>query len=124
MADADLSGPGNNPLLFWFGCIPVRTALVALPSFLERDTLSWKLYLGAITSMGVGLLVFATGRAQGWIPMRGAGGQYAYWDSTIHGALYLFAAWYLATGRTRLAQVVLAADIFVGISQVVLKRYL
>lgn len=118
----DLSGPANSPILFWSVCIPLRLFLAFLPSVLERSSAPWKAYVSLLALIGTGLLVFATARSQGWIAARGFGGQYAYWDSYIHGVLYLFAAYYILDGRPRLAQIVLLADVFVGIGQVLLMR--
>lgn len=102
--------PQTRSLLFWTVCLGARTALAYL-GFRFGGTL-W--FRAVALLIGLGLLGNALARSLGLKENKGFAGGEVYWNSAVHGLLYLvFVA--LASYEFPHAWVALAADVLVGI---------
>lgn len=108
----------SRKLMFFIGCIPLRFFLVWLASYTASPWFS--LVIGI---MGVGMIIRAILRDTGKVPMKGFGGGDVYWNSYVHGVLYLlFAA--LHYRHVRYAWTVLLFDVLIGLGTAINHYYL
>ena len=94
--------------MFLFGvCIAVRSALV-LATY--KNVPFMPIVLGVI---GTGLIFAHIARALKWRESKGFFGSDVYWNSALHGAIYLLAALALYFGKP--AWVILSLDVLLAL---------
>ena len=102
----------NSKVLFLFGCIPVRLALVYLSTKIPQESLKYFGVVLLLVSLGFAYLYFTNGR----LNAREAGGK-TWWAPLriVHAVLYLAAAIYAFQGSS-LVWVPLLLDVFFGLT--------
>lgn len=109
----------SKTLLFFLGCIPVRTLIVYLTCAAPCN--GYKVPVAALlTLIGLGLLWSDTKRRYYGGDGRGFFGSEVYWDNRIHSFFYLSAAVMVALDDKR-AWVPLALDVVVAIVTFMMK---
>ena len=112
-------------LLFVFVCILVRSLLIwwASREETEKDTRQW-VALGVITTIiAVGFLTIGTGRKLGRFSMKGIADGEVYWNSFLHGVLYLLFS-FLWFFKIEDSYAVLIVDLVVGVVFYFIPHYL
>lgn len=98
----------TRKLVFFLVCIPVRSALAWLVWYNKSIYLSILIGL-----MGLGMIIRAIMRDSGKVPMKGFGGGDVYWNSYVHGILYISCA-FLHYRGWKFAWSLLVADVLFG----------
>lgn len=111
--------------LFFSLCIGIRLFLVYLAYFYDNsyNHSHTKWFRGLVFFMGLALIINASLRTLGLRPEKGFSGGKVYWNSFIHGVLYLLYVVLAFSGFKR-AWIILLFDVFVGIVFVVNNYFL
>ena len=104
----------RNLLLFLAGCVPVRVGLIVGSYFIEQSSSDTLKYIAVVLA---GLVAMGFFHADVTESERGFFGSRRYWNSAIHGILYVLYAVMLAVG-TEVGYIVLVVDLVYGIGTV------
>ena len=111
-------------LRFFLLCIPVRLAIVVAAFFLgKKKKQAWYTMLVglAVLAIGIGLCVFQYLRDTGKREKVGFAGGEVYWNSYVHGSIWIVAA-LLIFLAPKYAWIPLLIDVILGLS-LALKNY-
>lgn len=108
----------TRQLVFLLVCIPLRLGLAWFAWYSSSPIFSLLIGLA-----GIGMIVRAALRDSGKVPMKGFAGGEVYWNSYVHGFLYILFA-LLHYRHFKYAWIVLVLDVVVGLGTAINHYYL
>ena len=99
-------------LVFFLGCIPVRSALVYMSRNIDKEHLRWMGYLALLPAIGFMYYFFRWSDTKGLALFKEI-----WWNNMrpIHGLLYFAFAYYAIYGKRDMAWKTLTVDVILGI---------